>query len=118
MRTVEPFQEQVSKALFDVGEDGGGGLGQGEKLSLESENPFGDEAMNVGVEVRSKRAEGLDGAHAAGPNVITLEELLETLADALVGGLREKGEQAAFALEKSSEGLRDCKGVVSMRDRL
>ena len=58
------------------------------------------------------------GAHAAGPNVITLEELLETLADALVGGLREKGEQAAFALEKSSEGLRDCKGVVSMRDRL
>jgi len=74
--------------------------------------------MNVGVEVRSKRAEGLDGAHAAGPNVITLEELLETLADALVGSLREKGEQAAFALEKSSEGLRDCKRVVSMRDRL
>jgi len=73
--------------------------------------------MNVGVEVRSKRAEGLDGAHAAGPNVFTLEELLETLADALVGGLREKGEQAAFALEKSSEGLRDCKGRRSMESK-
>jgi hypothetical protein len=74
--------------------------------------------MDVGVEVGGKRAKSLDGAHRARPYVLPLEKLLETLTDALIGGLREKGEQGAFAFEKAAECLRDSEHIVTMRDRL
>ena len=105
LSAVEPLEEQASEALFDVGEQGGGWHRQSKKLPLGGEDPFGDQAMDMRVEVCGKRAEGLDGAHGARRYVFTLEKLLEAASDALLSGLGEKGEQGAFGLEKPAEGL-------------
>ena len=70
------------------------------------------------VEVGSKRAEALDGAHRAGPYVIAPEKLLEALSDALLSGLGEKREQGPFALEEAAEGLWDREQVMTMRHGL
>jgi len=70
--------------------------------------------VNVGLPIGGEGAEGLNGAHQAGPYVIAVENLLETLEDALVGGLGEKGMQGAFAFEKASQHLWNGKDKVAM----
>ena len=74
--------------------------------------------MNVGLPIGGKGAKSLDRAHQARPYVFAVEKLLETLEDALVGGLREKGKQGAFAFEKATEHFGNGKRIMPMRHRL
>jgi hypothetical protein len=71
--------------------------------------------MNVGIPICGKGAKGLDGAYHAGSYVIAVEKCLKSSEDALGGGLREKGEQGAFAFEKAAKRLGNGKREVSMR---
>ena len=61
--------------------------------------------MTVGVEVRGKRSKRLNGGDRAGSDVFAGEKLLKAFEDALIGGLRKKGKQGPFALEKTPERL-------------
>jgi hypothetical protein len=115
---VQTFEKRLAELLFDVREDISGGDGQGKELSLSRENSLSRQAMEVWIPIGGKGAKGLDGAHQAGPYVLAVEKLLETLEDALVGGLREKRKQGAFAFEKATEHFGNGKRIMPMRHRL
>jgi hypothetical protein len=88
---------------------------QGEKRAVGEERPLGDEEVEMGVEVEEV-GEGLDGGDDAGARGLLLEGRAEDAQDRVVGGLREKGEEAAIAREEAADRAGDREDPLGVGD--
>ena len=101
---VETAQEELLEQLLDgldVDEE------ERQELAVRAEDALGGQEVDVGMVVGRKRAEGLDGSHAAGKDILAVEVGLVGEADGVVGGTGEKAEELPLAPDQREHHHRE-----------